>query len=551
MARRYTNLGDRIVYNASTGLIKAQGAAVTIYRNAALTQLANLAYYDPTDADVPGSDVQGAVLLVDAYSLRQGFWDLDDLDVLYMVGGSGGGTGPAVPIYPDPQPQIAELATAVAAAGEDVADALSAAQAASASVAGLGDAAALDVGTTADSVAAGNAPAAAQAAAISRAVRPGLGNRFAFLGDSTTLGYTGTTEPITTQNQDKLGQAWPTLAALLSQGRIRHVVNAGVGGTKTDSMLARIDQYVTPYAPTAVSILAGTNDIDENPNWESVTLPGYKANMQAIVAKILAMGATPIICTVIPNTSGGTTRRVRTQQVNQWLRWYAASNGFPLVDFHRALVDPANGQFAAGMSTDGLHQTAAAHLICAQTFIDAVLPLVPPDNSMLPDDTHNNLLQGLFLTDTAGIPAGWSAFGAGGTLMNSVTTDAAVLGRVAQVDCTDTATARGLLVQVSSGWAVGDRIAFCGKVKYTYGGTGPGVTCRLNAFGGSREATPVSAIPTTFGWGSFYKELTIPASTTRLDAYLICTQGTAQFAQVGLYNLTALAVPNSGSVPLT
>lgn len=373
--------------------------------------------------------------------------------------------------------------------------------------------------------------------------RVGLGNRFVFLGDSTTI---GSTDGLDVTAQNRWGNAWPTYAHMLSGGRIRHLANAAKGGTKTDDMLANFDVRVAPYKPTAVVILAGTNDIDGSANW---AVP-YKANYQAIVAKVRGIGATPVICTVIPNTNSGPTGRTTIQQANAWLRWYASSNGFPLVDFNRVLINPADGAFAAGMSTDGLHPNAAGNVVLAQEFVNTILPLVPPDDALLPNDTYNNLVSGLFLTDTTGVPAGWSAFGPGATLVNTVATEPPILGRVAQIAVTDTTT-RGLLVQVSSGWAVGDRMAWCGRVQYTYGGSGNGLRARVNAFGASVEFSANYDLATTFGPGIWYREFTVPAATTRLDVYLTAANGTAKFSQVGLYNLTALGIPAGGGVPLT
>lgn len=104
MARLHSGLGERTVYTVA-GLAKAQGMACVIYKNAAGTVTANLAEYDPEDVDTPSTAITGGALTVDAYSNRPAFWDLDDLEVLYITVNGG----PLEPIYPDPQPQIADL----------------------------------------------------------------------------------------------------------------------------------------------------------------------------------------------------------------------------------------------------------------------------------------------------------------------------------------------------------------------------------------------------------------------------------------------------------
>lgn len=114
MARLHSGLGERTVYTVA-GLAKAQGMACTIYANAAGTVTADLAEYNPEDVDTPGAAITGGALVVDAYSNRPAFWDLDNLEVLYITVNGG----PLEPIYPDPQPQIADLVAAVATLDAD------------------------------------------------------------------------------------------------------------------------------------------------------------------------------------------------------------------------------------------------------------------------------------------------------------------------------------------------------------------------------------------------------------------------------------------------
>lgn len=93
------------------GTAEAQGLPCVIYKDAAGTQLANLASYDPTTPGSPGAAIPGAVMDIDEYSLRPTFWDLDDLPRLWIsVAG-----GPLTPILPDWQPQLDVHASRLAA----------------------------------------------------------------------------------------------------------------------------------------------------------------------------------------------------------------------------------------------------------------------------------------------------------------------------------------------------------------------------------------------------------------------------------------------------
>ena len=383
--------------------------------------------------------------------------------------------------------------------------------------------------------------------------RQGLGNRFAFLGDSTTI---GATDHMATPNftQYRFSNAWPTYATHISNGRIRHVANGAYAATTTVDMLANFDNRITPYAPTAVAFCAGTNDITgaSDSIWMNTEYPAYKVRYLAIIAKILGLNATPIICTIIPNSQVGESRRYRTQQVNAWLRGLATSRGFPLVDFNKVLINPSNGQFALNMSTDLLHCAPAGLIIQGQYFWDTVKHLVPPNDSLLPlENISNNLLNnGLFLTDTLGVPTGWTAFGASGALVNTVDPQSdGMLGKWGQSLVTDT-VARGLwqTVALGSNLAVGDRMAFTGRMSYTYtAGAGTRVVAKCQGI--NRDFSPLYDCPVSLPEGTFYREFTVPVGTTPgIAIYLSASQGLARFSQVGLFNLTKLDIPSIGTV---
>lgn len=67
-------------------------------------------------------------------------------------------------------------------------------------------------------------------------------------------------------------------------------INAGVGGSKASDLLARFDTDVSPQNPDFVWVLSGVNDY-----FGGVTAEQYSAAMQAIIAKINAIGARPVI----------------------------------------------------------------------------------------------------------------------------------------------------------------------------------------------------------------------------------------------------------------
>ena len=68
------------------------------------------------------------------------------------------------------------------------------------------------------------------------------------------------------------------------------IINLGVGGRTSTNLLDAFDSEVAEHAPDFVWIITGTNDY-----WQSISAATYKQNMQALINKIQALGAMPII----------------------------------------------------------------------------------------------------------------------------------------------------------------------------------------------------------------------------------------------------------------
>jgi hypothetical protein len=68
------------------------------------------------------------------------------------------------------------------------------------------------------------------------------------------------------------------------------IINLGIGGRTSTNLLDAFDSEVAEHAPDFVWIITGTNDY-----WQSISAATYKQNMQALINKIQALGAMPII----------------------------------------------------------------------------------------------------------------------------------------------------------------------------------------------------------------------------------------------------------------
>jgi lysophospholipase L1-like esterase len=80
------------------------------------------------------------------------------------------------------------------------------------------------------------------------------------------------------------------------------VINAGVGGQRTDEAVQRLERDVIGPKPDLVTVMYGTNDaaVNQGDSEPRLALPQYKANLERIVRGLRAAGITPVLMTPIP-----------------------------------------------------------------------------------------------------------------------------------------------------------------------------------------------------------------------------------------------------------
>lgn len=330
------------------------------------------------------------------------------------------------------------------------------------------------------------------------------GNVAVFLGDSITIGSDAATVH---------GECWPLYACIMSGQRIQYGRNAGVAGNTSAQMLARFDTDVTPYAPSLVNVAAGTNDTGQ-----SVSLATFSANIIAIVAKIRAIRAVPVLCTMPPNTTDSPLSRRRSIiQFNAWLRNYAAAQGITLVDMYGLLADPANaGWLAAYPSGDGTHPGTAGAAAMGALYSSIVAPLLPNITPHLcGDDVDeiNAITKGCFTAGSGStLSTGWSdnAGVPSGSVL-SYTTDAAVPGQMMTITSTATAAIR----QPSFGVTIGsDTItASAGATTISFPTLNPGRAVLFIGSGATAEIAKVTSVSGSGPWTATLTRALINAHT--------------------------------------
>jgi lysophospholipase L1-like esterase len=147
-------------------------------------------------------------------------------------------------------------------------------------------------------------------------------------------------------------------------------VNRGISGQVSGEMLGRFKADVIDLKPSAVVILAGTNDLSRG------TPVGTIAGNIAMMAELAqAHKIRVILASVLPvndynkaaNPQYERTRfrppaLIRT--LNEWIKSYCAANGFKYLDYYSGMLDKA-GLLRGDLAEDGLHPNAAGYRIMA------------------------------------------------------------------------------------------------------------------------------------------------------------------------------------------
>jgi lysophospholipase L1-like esterase len=165
-------------------------------------------------------------------------------------------------------------------------------------------------------------------------------------------------------------------------------VNRGIGGQTTSQMLLRFQQDVINLHPSAIVLLAGTNDIAGNTG--PLSLESIENNFNAMSAIARANNIPLVILSVLPvhNYTENSERFFRERPMdkiralNAWLRQFAGRNHHAYVDLFTPMLDD-KGLLKRELAGDGLHPNPQGYALIAkaiQPAIDAAInaPTVKP-----------------------------------------------------------------------------------------------------------------------------------------------------------------------------
>lgn len=163
---------------------------------------------------------------------------------------------------------------------------------------------------------------------------------------------------------NSITEGWARYFATMFPGK--PYVGRGISGQTTAQMVLRFRQDVVALKPTAVVILAGTNDIAGNTG--PATLEEIESNLAAMTEIAQANNIRVLLCSVTPvydyPWKRGLEPAPKIVALNAWIAQYAKRRGALYVDYHTALADERQGM-KAEYATDGVHPTEAGYQVMA------------------------------------------------------------------------------------------------------------------------------------------------------------------------------------------
>ena len=155
--------------------------------------------------------------------------------------------------------------------------------------------------------------------------------------------------------------------------RNKSFIDRGISGQTTPQMLVRFRDDVINLNPSAVVILAGTNDIAGNTG--PTTVEKIFGNIVSMAELAKSNKIKVILCSVLPvyeySWSPGLEPAGKIVKLNAMLQAYCKENKLVYVDFHSALTDEKMGM-KAEYSPDGVHPNLMGYKVMDDLVEEAI-----------------------------------------------------------------------------------------------------------------------------------------------------------------------------------
>ncbi len=221
-----------------------------------------------------------------------------------------------------------------------------------------------------------------------RADEPRL--RLVALGDSITKGVRSGV----TREQTFAAQVQQTLR---QNGLAVEVINAGIGGERTDQALQRLDRDVIAKQPQWVTLMYGTNDsyVDKGKSESRIAIADYEKNLRLLVTRLREKNILPVLMTEprngeqVARNGLGEDPNLRLGLFMERCRKVAQELKVPLVDHfaHWAAVQQRKVKLQ-DWTTDGCHPNPAGHAEMAHRMVQLLLPMAQRTGAWLKEQPY-------------------------------------------------------------------------------------------------------------------------------------------------------------------
>ncbi len=207
------------------------------------------------------------------------------------------------------------------------------------------------------------------------------GEKIAFLGDSIMAGGWG----------NPAGYVRLVIAGLEANGVKAEAVPAGIGGHKSDQMLARLDNDVLIKKPQWMTLSCGVNDVWHGPRGvpldEAMAKSGtyddkvatrgtYKKNITAIIDQAQAAGVKPVMLTAtVIHENLDSNENGLLAPYNAFLRELAKEKKIPLADLNAMFLERIKAENKPNvkvLTSDGVHMNVEGNKLMAVGVLQAL-----------------------------------------------------------------------------------------------------------------------------------------------------------------------------------
>lgn len=174
-------------------------------------------------------------------------------------------------------------------------------------------------------------------------------------------------------------------AALADRGI--EVINAGIGGHRSNDMLARLNRDVLRHRPDLVTISCGVNDVwhgfdafhPDGGGPRSIPLPAYRKNIQAIVEAAQGERIMPVLLstTVLDEEANSKGNRI-LRDYNAVLEHIAAVTDCRYIPLQQPFLDEIaahrreSGGIRLWLTTDGVHLNERGNALMARLVLQGL-----------------------------------------------------------------------------------------------------------------------------------------------------------------------------------